>query len=171
MSFSPEFFDVLIDKLEDEYFVYKNSFHSKNDRVFFLCRRKTKKFFCEVSHKKDFILGNFVENIIEEKLDDKSVYIGLFECNIENSKKIALTLDQAKPGTKIYIDINELLERADKNKFNDNVVAIDDLQSVVIVRIRDGKGYAYSYFSNLDVAMAINKQDGKLNLEVSKQAS
>jgi len=97
MSFSPEFFDVLIDKLKDEYFVYKNSFHSKNDRVFFLCRRETKKFFCEVSYKKDFILGSFTENIIEEKLDNKSVYIGLFECNIENSKKIALAFDYLIP--------------------------------------------------------------------------
>jgi hypothetical protein len=97
MSFSPEFYDALADKLKNQYFVYKNSFHTKDDRLFFLCRKKTKKYFCEVSYKKDFVLGTFIENIIEEKLDDKNIYIGLFECSIENSKKIALTFDYLIP--------------------------------------------------------------------------
>lgn len=88
MNTSSKFFDILTDKLKTEYFVYKNSLHLRDDRLFFLCRKKTKKFFCEVISKKDFILSNFIENIKEEKFDDKNFYIGFFECNPENSKKI-----------------------------------------------------------------------------------
>jgi len=97
MSISSKIFDILADKLKAEYFVYKNSFHLRDDRLFFLCRQKTKKFFCEVTYKKDFILSNFIENIVEEKFDDKNFYIGFFECTPENSKKIVTFFNHLMP--------------------------------------------------------------------------
>ena len=97
MVFTPEFYNNLIDKLNKRYLIYRNSFHIKNNRLFFLCRKNIEKLFGEVSLIKDFILSNQKEEIIELELYNSKAYIGLFAVSIDNSKKFLSVFPELQP--------------------------------------------------------------------------
>jgi hypothetical protein len=97
MIYSNEFCNFLIEKFKNEYFIYKNSFHQKDDSLFFLARSGNKKNLFEVSTTKDFLLSNIKEKVIEVSFFNEALYLGVIENNIENSKKILSIFPELKP--------------------------------------------------------------------------
>jgi len=76
------------------------------------------------------------------------------------AKQIALIIDQAKPGTILNINIEEIYELADENKFSrQKVIEIDNENNKVHVRIAEGKGYFYNFFSSADVVWELKKRE------------
>jgi tagaturonate epimerase len=75
-------------KLKEDYFIYKGSFHEYGEVIFFLCNNSSKRLFGEIRYDKDFILKESLKNIIEFEFDDKPLYIGLFDTLKDNAKKI-----------------------------------------------------------------------------------
>lgn len=82
------------------------------------------------------------------------------------AKKIALMIDEAKPNTHIELDISKLMEKADKNNYKDNIVTIEN--NKVIVRLRQGKGYNFIYFSDVKIDKLENRETKKLILDVNE---
>jgi len=68
----------------------------------------------------------------------------------EYAKKIALLIDQAKPGTTVWLDISELVEKKNKN-YKGEIVIIDYENNKVIVKLREGEGYGFAYFSDAEI--------------------
>lgn len=74
------------------------------------------------------------------------------------AKQIALIIDQAKPGTNININIEEVYELADKNKFSrQNVIKIDNEKNKVYVQVDKGRGYSYNFFNSAEVVWELKK--------------
>jgi len=67
------------------------------------------------------------------------------------AKQIALLIDQAKPGTTLEINVAEFYKEAEKNKVEKLVYFKYD-ENKVVVRLDQGKGYSYGYFTKLDSA-------------------
>ncbi|OGJ20401.1 hypothetical protein A3K73_00105 [Candidatus Pacearchaeota archaeon RBG_13_36_9] len=85
------------------------------------------------------------------------------------AKQIALIIDQAKPGTSLNIDISELYSLADKNNFGrEGTVKIDYAAKKVIVKVADGRGYSFNFFSNSVIMWSVDKKSQKLNIEVKE---
>lgn len=81
------------------------------------------------------------------------------------AKQIALIIDQAKPGTNIDINIEEVYEMADKNKFSrQNVIKIDNEENKVYVQVSEERGYSYNFFNSADIVWELKKT--KLSLGV-----
>lgn len=76
------------------------------------------------------------------------------------AKQIALIIDQAKPGTSINMNIEEIYELADKNKFSrQNIIKIDNEKNQVYVQVDEGKGYSYNFFSSGEVVWELKKTE------------
>jgi len=97
MIFTQEVYNALIDRLNRRYLIYRDSFHIKDNRIFFLCRKNIEKLFGEVSLKNDFIFSGPKEEIIEMELNDGRIYTGLFAASIDNSKKLLSFFPELKP--------------------------------------------------------------------------
>lgn len=83
------------------------------------------------------------------------------------AKQIVLVIDGAKPGTSIEIDVSELYEIARKNKFRGNIVNVDYSNNEIFVRLEEGKGYGFKYFSELNSgAISLDSREEKLHIEV-----
>lgn len=83
------------------------------------------------------------------------------------AKQIALLIDQAKSGTVIEIDVSEIYDFADKNGFTrTETVKIDSEENIVTVRVTEGKGYSYGFFSSNDVIWGLEKKSKKLHMEI-----
>ncbi|HRZ85877.1 MAG TPA: hypothetical protein P5277_03790 [Candidatus Paceibacterota bacterium] len=71
------------------------------------------------------------------------------------AKKISLIIDSSMPGTVFSINIDELV-----NIMTKNGRAIDDVFKIgnnkVTVKLTDGKGYSFPYFSDYDVNVALH---------------
>jgi hypothetical protein len=66
------------------------------------------------------------------------------------SKQIALMIDSAKPGMIIHLNMEDAIDKAEKEKYNiKNIVVISD--NLVTVKLREKTGYSYSFFNNIDV--------------------
>ena len=79
-----------------------------------------------------------------------------------HAKKIALIIDKAKPGMEIEIDIFELTNLARKNNYNGKIIDIDNENNLVNVKLIEGKGYNYYFFSENQVTWnleVIRKRD------------
>ncbi len=74
------------------------------------------------------------------------------------AKQIALIIDQSESGMEIELDIFEISELARKNDFKGQIVAIDNSENKVTVRLAEGKGYEYYFFTDNDVVWD-TKQD------------
>jgi len=79
------------------------------------------------------------------------------------AKKIALLIDTAKPETKIILNITELIDAEEKNKYK---TEINIENNIVNVKVVNGKGYSYKYFSDNNVFRTINRDKKKLILEI-----
>jgi hypothetical protein len=83
------------------------------------------------------------------------------------AKQIALIIDQAKPGTIIEVDVSELYEQADKNSFDRlGTVKIDNDENKVYIKVTEGKGHSYNFFTSNDVLWGLEKKSGKLHIEI-----
>jgi len=90
--------------------------------------------------------------------------VGFYEQ--QYAKKIALLIDDAEPGMRIEVDISKLLEIAEKEKFEGEIISIDNDENLVRVKLKEGKGYEFTYFSDVSVGKHINRQKGRLILEI-----
>lgn len=76
---------------------------------------------------------------------------GASEAALEDkySKQIALLIDSAEPGTDIYIDMEDAFEKAEGNKFREELVRISNGE--VIVKLRENGEHSYPFFNNVEV--------------------
>ena len=66
------------------------------------------------------------------------------------AKNIALLIDSSRPVMELRLNMEEVLEVAEKNEINfEDVVKITG--NTVRVKLSDKGGYEYSFFNNLDV--------------------
>ena len=72
------------------------------------------------------------------------------------AKQIALSIDKAKSGTEIDVDISEIYKFAEGNKFKGQIINIDNEKNIVEVHLAVGKGYSYRFFSDADISWNIN---------------
>ena len=86
------------------------------------------------------------------------------------AKRIALIIDQAKPGTNISLDLQEVYFLADKNDVDRlNTIKIDNENNEVIVQVDVGKGYKYNFFSDNVVLWGLKKKSMKLEIEIKER--
>jgi hypothetical protein len=82
------------------------------------------------------------------------------------AKQIALTIDNAKPGMEINLDISELYEVAEKNEFKGNVVTINNDEKSVMVTLASGRGYKFDFFNDVNVVWSLDKDKEQLYMEI-----
>jgi len=81
------------------------------------------------------------------------------------AKQIALVIDKAEPGIEVELDIYDLYNFARKNKFNGEVVKIDNSKNKVSVKVVDGEGYDFYYFKDINIVWNLDKKERELYLE------
>jgi len=74
------------------------------------------------------------------------------------AKQIALSIDKAKVGTEISLDISKLYEITRKNKFIGEIIKIDNENNNVQVRLVSGKGYEFEFFNNAQVVWELKDE-------------
>ncbi len=78
------------------------------------------------------------------------------------AKQIALLVDAAKSGEVIEIDMADAVEEAEKNKIdNKDIVKINGNE--VLVKLSDGNGYSYSFFTDAEVSVDVFPLGGGKN--------
>jgi hypothetical protein len=83
------------------------------------------------------------------------------------AKKIALLIDQGKPGTTIELEVNDVFSIADKNKINrQETITINNEKNNVIVKADKGEGYSFDFFSENTIKWGLNTKTQKLVLEI-----
>ncbi len=83
------------------------------------------------------------------------------------AKKIALLIDQAKPGTYMEIDVMEIYKLADENNFErENTIKLDPDERKVTVKATDGRGYSFNFFNDNVIKWGLEKKSGKLAIDV-----
>ncbi len=76
------------------------------------------------------------------------------------AKQIALTLDAAKPGMTIHLNMEDAIKKAqDENQDISKIVKKDG--NVITVKLRDKGGYSYSFFNDIDVNPYIDSGNNK----------
>jgi len=76
------------------------------------------------------------------------------------AKQIALLLDSAKPGMTISLDMEDAIQKAEKEEWPaDKVVTIEE--NVVTVKLREKGGYSYSYFNDMKTSPNFNLTNKK----------
>ena len=83
-----------------------------------------------------------------------------------HAKQIALIINKAKPGMEIRLGMADAYILARKNKFSGNIVTIDNNENKVNVKLVNGKGYSYYYFSDVDVVWDLDENNGFLSLKI-----
>ena len=81
------------------------------------------------------------------------------------AKQIALMIDSAKPGMVISINMQDAIKAKDK-EWEGKIVSIQD--NIVTVKLREGKGYSYSFFNDVDFEYLYcysDKNDCVLNIK------
>ncbi|MFA5173958.1 MAG: hypothetical protein WC438_02130 [Candidatus Pacearchaeota archaeon] len=83
------------------------------------------------------------------------------------AKQIALTIDQAKTGMNITLNLDGLMNLADKNKISRaNVVKIDNEKKLVQVIAANGEGYSYNFFTDNEILWSLKVKAMKLEMKV-----
>ena len=74
------------------------------------------------------------------------------------SKQIALLLDSAKPGMTIHLNMEDAIEKAEKELGKiSGLVAINE--NIVTVRLQEGVGYSYSFFNDIDATAYLDRDN------------
>ncbi|MCH8945899.1 MAG: hypothetical protein IIA85_03180 [Nanoarchaeota archaeon] len=66
------------------------------------------------------------------------------------SKQIALLIDSAKPGMTIQLNMEDAIEKAEDNNWNEKIVSISG--NTVTVKLREKGGNSYSFFNDVKVS-------------------
>lgn len=78
-------------------------------------------------------------------------------------RRIALAIDQLKPGTELVMDISELCKAAEKNNFNGNIVTLADSNSgMITVRVANGDGNSFRTFTKLEIGSILVDSNKRL---------
>tara|TARA_Y100000310_G_scaffold339732_1_gene433364 strand:- start:2143 stop:2619 length:477 start_codon:yes stop_codon:yes gene_type:complete len=76
------------------------------------------------------------------------------------AKQIALIIDNAKPEMAILVDMEKIVEIAEKNeKPLNEIVKINKKENRVEVSLRDSGGSSFQYFSNYDVLVKFEESN------------
>ena len=89
--------EIVNDKLKNNISIYKDSFHEKDGKIFFLCKKGKEKFLGEINYNKSFTFTDLIGNIIDINSVNENLYIGLFNSSIENSKILASSFQNLSP--------------------------------------------------------------------------
>ena len=66
------------------------------------------------------------------------------------AKQIALIIDSAKPGMTIHLNMEDAIEKADKEGW-DTANIVTRNQNILTVKLREKGGYSYSFFNDVEV--------------------
>lgn len=83
------------------------------------------------------------------------------------AKKIALLIDEAKPGTSIFLNINDLTQISKEKDFN-KIITIT-ASNRVVVSLEEGNNYGFPFFSNTKILNKIQKKDDNYYLVLNIQ--
>ena len=64
------------------------------------------------------------------------------------AKQIALIIDSAKPEMEIHLNVEDAIEKAEDEGWEEDIIQIHE--NVVTVRLREKGGYSYSFFNDVD---------------------
>ena len=82
------------------------------------------------------------------------------------AKQIALLIDGSNPGTKIEIDVSELIAAARENKMEPLIILNCNTNEVFVKVTRSG-GYSFRYFTELDKCnFSLDKEKRKFIVNV-----
>lgn len=74
------------------------------------------------------------------------------------SKQIALILDSAKPGMVIHLNMEDAIEKAEKELGEiERLVRINE--NIVTVRLQEGTGYSYSFFNDIEATTYLDRDN------------
>ncbi len=82
------------------------------------------------------------------------------------AKEIALLIDKAEPGMEIFLDVSDWYEKARKNKFNGDIVNVNNDENEVVIKLAEGGGYKFNYFSKVNVVWEVEEKTGEENLKM-----
>lgn len=86
------------------------------------------------------------------------------------AKQIALILNNAEPGMVISLDMEKVVEIAEKNrKEKDKIFEIDRERNEVKVSLSSRGGHSFQYFSDYDISGELNTQNDKFVIKVKDQ--
>lgn len=76
------------------------------------------------------------------------------------AKQIALIIDSAESGMIIHLDMEDAIEKADKEGWDiDNIVILEE--NIITVKLREGGGYSYSFFNDVNVNFSLDPTNNK----------
>jgi len=78
-------------------------------------------------------------------------YYGSGSASIEKreARRLALAIDELRPGTELTISLKEIYTAAEKNKFTEQVVIPDINAGIITVKVIRGDGNGFKFFSKL----------------------
>ena len=68
----------------------------------------------------------------------------------EYAKQVALMIDAAKPGMIFHLNVEELIDKAEKEGFSRDVISVG--KNIVTVKLRSKGGYSYSFFNDVSAS-------------------
>ena len=83
------------------------------------------------------------------------------------AKQISLAINKAKPGMVFELDIFDIYNIARKNRFEGNIVLIDNVNNLITVKLTNGRGYSYNFFNDVHVDARI-RDKGVLILDIKE---
>lgn len=76
------------------------------------------------------------------------------------AKEIALVIDSSKAGMEIHLNMEDAIEKAEKNNIEiSKIVKIND--NIITVKIKEKGEYSYSFFNNVSVNPYIDTTNNK----------
>ncbi len=82
------------------------------------------------------------------------------------AKQLALLINKAEAGMEIEMDITRLNNIAKKNKFDGKIIDIDNNERKINIKLINGKGYDFYFFSDKEILWNLKKEERKLFLRV-----
>lgn len=79
------------------------------------------------------------------------------------AKQIALIIDSARPGMEMQLNMEDAIQKASNNGLEEGSI-VSIAGNTVNVKLREGKGYSYDFFNEVDVSSylgAKNPETGK----------
>lgn len=85
------------------------------------------------------------------------------------AKKVALAIENSRPGIEMSIMLDKLYEFADANNIQrKEALKIDSEKNLVIVRLKKGEGIKYQFFSDYEVLWQLDEKIPELSLTINQ---